>query len=511
MPSPTARLRRSTLSTIGVLALAVAGLGGQSGPYRVAPERLLKHLTFLASDDLAGRANGSPGLERAADYIAAQFRDARLVPGGDAGSYFQPFAVTMPPEAVGQRTMTIAGPEGETRFRLGMEFHPLFVRDPELDEEDVFEPAALVFAGYGISAPGLGYDDYGAVDVRGKAVIVFTHEPQEDDSTSVFNGTALTPYADIATKAAHAADRGARLLVVVEDPRHIVDRALAPDWPSDPQIDDLRVPVLRVDRARLAQALPKLDLRMLARRIDASLRPQSVALDTATLTFDRATAVTRFRVRNVVGVLRGSDPARAGEAIVIGAHYDHLGLGGRFSMAPTAQGAVHNGADDNASGTAAVLEMARVAATRGRRFPRTLVFAAFAAEEIGLLGSKHYVRHAALPPSRTVAMINLDMIGRSRGRVLIGGNHASLDVRSHLQRLALRPSLRLDDFAEGYDGDSSDDGPFAQAGVPTVCFFTGFHGDYHRPSDDWVNVDEKGAAEIATMALRLAGELAERR
>lgn len=508
MTSPARRRFRQSIAWAAgpvVAAVAVVVLGA-TGP-RASSERLRAHLQFLASDELSGRGNGSPGLERAADYIAGRFREARLEPGGDNGTYFQTFPVTLPPDPAGRRIMVVAGPSGETRFRLGLEFHPLFVRDARLAEDEIESPMGLAFGGYGISAPGLGYDDYQGLDVSGRAVVVFTHEPQENDPTSMFGGVSLTPYADIALKASRAAERGARMLVVVEDPTHVIDRAQAPDWTSDPQIDDLALPVIRIDRGRLAAALPSLDLRTLARRIDTSLTPQSVVIDGATLTFDRTTAVTRARVRNVIGIWRGSDSTRAREAIVIGAHYDHLGLGGRLSMAPMATGVVHNGADDNASGTAAVLELARLASANGRRFHRTLVFVTFAAEELDLLGSKQYVRHPTVPLSRTIGMINLDMIGRAHGRVMIGG-YARRDPRMRLAELVPALPLRLDGFAEGYEAGSSDDAPFARAGVPTVCFFTGFHGDYHRPSDDVEAVDVDGVAEIASLALTLAADMA---
>lgn len=496
--------RRIIALMLGAIGLVSSVTTADSSRYRVDSVRLLAHLKYFSSDDLAGRANGTPALDRAADYIAGQFRQARLEPGGEPGSYFQSFPVTLPPGPGDGNAMVISGPDGDTGFRLGLDFHALSVRDADAGRDGRNERLPLAFAGYGISAPGIGYDDYQGLDVDGKAVVVFTHEPRELDSDSAFGGGALTPHADVAMKAAVAAERGARLLLLVEDYTHPIDRAQAPDWTSDPQIDVLAVPVVRVGRARLATAIPRLDLRAIAQRIDATLVPQSSALDDMTLMFDRTTAVTRSRVRNVVGILRGADPVRAREAIVVGAHYDHLGLGGPLSMTATTAGRIHNGADDNASGTAGMLELARVAASGGRRFRRTLVFVAFAAEEIGLIGSKHYLRQPAVPLERTTLMINLDMIGRAHGRVMIGGRSA-LEPRA---RLAPFSRLRLDGFTEGYGDDSSDDAPFARAGIPTVCFFTGFHSDYHRPSDDWDAVDVEGAADIAALALRLAADLA---
>jgi hypothetical protein len=493
------------LALTGSAAL-LAARASDVGALRADSGRILAHVKQLSSDELGGRGNGTPGLERAADYIASRFRDARLQPGGEAGTYFQPFPITIAPSADNRRALVIKGPSGDTRFALGTQYHPLFVRDADQSTGGADERLGLIFAGYGISAPGLGYDDYQDIDVAGKAVIVFTHEPQENDPSSVFDGTALTPYGGVEMKAMHARERGARLLILVEDTAHVIDRALTPAWTEDPQIDDLSLPVVRVDRARLSRALPALDFAAIARRIDLSLVPHSQAIAGATVAFDDSTAVTRARIRNVVGIQRGVDASLAREAVVIGAHYDHLGLGGEHSMAPTATGVVHNGADDNASGTAAMLEIARLLA--GRRLPRTVIFAAFAGEELGLLGSQHYVRHPPVPTAQTVAMINLDMIGRARGRVMIGGDGRTNVLDHRLSALAPLTPLRLDGFAEGYEDGASDNASFFRAGVPTVAFFTGFHGDYHRPTDDWPGIDAPGVADIATLVLALTVDLA---
>jgi hypothetical protein len=369
----------------------------------------------------------------------------------------------------------------------------------------------VVFAGYGISAPALDYDDYAGVDVHGAAVLVFTHEPQENDGASPFEGRALTPGAAILAKAQTAAARGARALLVVEDPSHAVDRAMRASWWNDPQAEEMAIPVLRVSRDAARRIAP-IDLDDAARRIDRSLRPQSRALPGAAMTYVERRARLHARVRNVVGRLRGSDPALAGETVVIGGHYDHLGTGGRFSSAPEATGEVHNGADDNASGVAAVIEMARAAARSRSRFPRTLVFAAFAGEEIGLRGSTEYVANAAMPVARTRAMVNLDMIGRANGRVLVGlfGGAAWMDGLRDRMKPWTRLTL-LDFSAGGYQPGQSDDAAFGRAGVPAVAFFTGFHADYHRPADDWQKIDAEGAAAIANLALALVEHLANSR
>jgi hypothetical protein len=480
-------------------------------PTRPTASSYLSHVRHLSSDDFSGRGNGTPELERAAEYIAGRFRAAGLAGGIGDGSFDQPFDTEVRIEPPSSSTLVLANGSLTRTFALGMDFYPLSALDrlPGAPPP-IFDDTPLVFAGYGISAPGLGYDDYAGIDVRGAAVLVLTHEPQENDEASVFDGRNLTPAASISTKAREARERGARLLLVVEDPSHIDDRAMRGVWWADPQRDMLGIPVLRVARERLTQAVAGLDLERVAYDIDRALTPRSRPLPGVTLDYVEHRAQFTARVRNVVGVLRGSDPLLADEAVVVGAHYDHVGTGGEFSEAPEATGNIHNGADDNASGTAALLEMARTAAASPARFRRSVVFVAFAGEELGLRGSKHYVEHPAIPLDRTVAMVNLDMVGRARGRVLVGSFGWRGGFPALFRRMRSWTRLRLEDFLRGggYQPDQSDGASFAGHGVPAIAFFTGFHADYHRPSDDWPRIDAQGGAEVARLALRVVEELA---
>jgi Zn-dependent M28 family amino/carboxypeptidase len=196
------------------------------------------------------------------------------------------------------------------------------------------------------------------------------------------------------------------------------------------------------------------------------------------------------------------------QAIVIGAHYDHVGLGGRFSAAPERTGEIHNGADDNASGTAGVIEIARAAAADRSRFPRSLVFVTFAGEERGLLGSAYYASNPAIPIGETVAMLNLDMVGRANGKVNVSG----LDMAPSLERdlEAAGKAAGIEIRHEGPGAGRSDDSSFLDRRIPAINFFTGFHPDYHRPTDDWDKVDAPGAARVAMLALEFAARIAAR-
>ena len=213
-------------------------------------------------------------------------------------------------------------------------------------------------------------------------------------------------------------------------------------------------------------------------------------------------------MRNVVGVLDGSDSAKNHEALVLGAHYDHVGLGGRFSSAPERAGEIHNGADDNASGIAALIEIARSAASDRLRFPRSLVFVAFAGEEWGLLGSKYYASAPVMPLADTVMMANLDMIGRSQGSVEVGGLATTPALQADVDAAARIADINVRRGGPG--AGRSDDSSFSDRRVPALHFFTGFHDDYHRPGDDWDRVDAQGTARVATLALELAARIAAR-
>ena len=258
----------------------------------------------------------------------------------------------------------------------------------------------------------------------------------------------------------------------------------------------------------MAPLIKAWDLDRTAAVIDRDLIPRSRALPQSTVDYTQRLSLNRRTVRNVVGMLRGADAARAREAIVLGAHYDHVGLGGRFSATPERTGEIHNGADDNASGIASLIEMARAAAADRARFPRSLVFVAFAGEERGLLGSLHYTMEPAIPLDDTIAMLNLDMVGRSRGKVEVGGLNSAPSLEADVQAAAKVAGL---DVRRGGPGAGrSDDSSFIDRRVPALHFFTGFHDDYHRPSDDWERIDAQGTARVATLALELAARIATR-
>jgi hypothetical protein len=491
-----------------LLLLVIAPQAATTKP--ISPEALMKHIRFLASDDLAGRGNGTKGLETAADYIAEQFKAAGLRPGGANGSWFQPLEIVTGLTVGDVNRLSIRSGDRTVLFELGATYYPLSAtanNSMRVASAEVSR-TPLVFAGYGISAPALNYDDYAGVDVRDKAVIVFTHEPQENNGKSTRDEKSLSQFTTLMNKAMTARNNGARMLIAVSDPTHSADTGAYQGFKRDPQADDYGIPVLRVQRARIAPLLEMWQLDAVAREIDTDLKPRSRPLEGASVDYVEHLAKTRRTVRNVIGILPGTDPARAGEAVIIGAHYDHLGLGGRHSLSPDLAGQIHNGADDNASGTAAIIEIARAAVADRARFPRTTVFVTFAGEELGLLGSTYYVNHPTVPLDRTVAMVNLDMVGRPRGKIMVSGLDAAPTLRAALNAAAAAvPVLEVKQFQEGAGVGSSDDTSFALKRIPSIGFFSGFHSDYHRPTDDWQLIEPTGAASVATLALELASQV----
>ncbi len=471
----------------------------------ISPENLRTHLRVLASDEMRGRANGSPELDRAASYIADQFAHAGLQPGG-ADGWYQPFRLVAGLTVGEGNQLSISAGSTTVAFSLGTSYYPMSTTGEGSRRLDGLD---LMFAGYGIVAPDKSYDDYEGIDVNGKAVVIFSHEPQEQNPTSRLNGTRPIPQTTLRAKAAAARERGARLLVVVGDPTHASDQADYGLFAQDPDAEDEHIPVLRVRRKEAQPIIDAFGLDVRARRISEDLVPRSGPLAGARATYVEALEKNWRTVRNVVGVLPGSDDARRGEAIVIGAHYDHVGMGGHLSMTPNKVGQIHNGADDNASGTSAVIEIARVAAAARQRFPRSLVFVAFAGEERGLLGSAHYSANPAVPMANTIAMLNLDMVGRAKGQVDVSGLGASPSLEQDL-REAAHAVKGLQIKREGPGEGRSDDSSFIDRRIPAINFFTGFHSDYHRPTDDWELVDVPGTSQVATLALELAAQLAAR-
>jgi len=462
----------------------------------IDPQRYLEHVKFLASPELQGRGAGSAGLESAAHYIARQFQAFGLKPAGPSG-YLQPFSLTANARLGAQNRFEFRLGDQPRRLEPNRDFLPLnFSAAGEVS-------APVVFAGYGITAPEYNYDDYAGLDVKGKLVLVLRHEPQEADEKSVFAGKLLTAHAQLWSKAVNAKQHGAAGVILIHDRANHpgqaeeLERFGRAAGPADAGIVFVQVRA-EIAEQWLERAGRKLEEVQAA--IDQGPAPRSFELPADLRVSLKADLEREIKtVHNVAGYLPGQTP----EYLVIGAHYDHLGLGEQFSMAPGEAGKPHVGADDNASGVAGVLELARWLAAQPKQ-KRGVLFICFAGEELGLLGSRHWVDHPALPLENALAMINLDMIGRLReGKVYIGGSGSGSNFRELVERVAPKHKLTAD-LSGSFEAGSSDHTSFLSKRVPVLFFFTGLHADYHKPSDTWDKINAEGAAEL----LRAVGEAA---
>ena len=466
----------------------------------LSTDQYMDHVRFLADPAMEGRGNGAPGLEDAAEYLAAQFRAWGLRPAGENGTYFQTFELTTETELGPASRLTL----GERNLLPGDEFQSVRFSTPASVE------GSLVFVGYGITAPEMHWDDYDGVDVTGKIVVVFRHEPQEQDEDSPFDGTAFTSHASLMNKAINARQHGAAGIVFILDPNnHGTDEEAIVATATGTATDNSGI------AAAYARAEPVLsyfeaggfDLRQMQREIDTQLESRSFefAGSTANLTTD----ILRIRkpVRNVLAAIDGSDPELRNEWVIAGAHYDHLGLDGEFSLARDGNGQIHHGADDNASGTAGILELARIAGRNKDSFKRSVLLMAFAGEEVGLRGSSHFVAEPTIDIENAVAMLNLDMIGRLRDdHVYVSGVGTSADFRTALEELNESVGLSLDYSSSGMG--ASDHMSFNIKKIPVLFFFSGLHSDYHQPSDTADKINADGARKVLMLAYQMLGRLA---
>jgi len=433
------------------------------------------HVAYLADDALEGRAVTRPGARCAAHYLAAHFELLGLEPAGEDGGWFQSFPVRVGSRIEGPGLLSVSGDgtPGE-----GPEKTPPHVFDAETWHPYGFSgdgrvEAPLVYAGAGVARPGAGPPGAGIVEMEGRIAVV---EAESPGVRGVF--------ADPHVKARVAQGRGAAGLLVL----------LPPGGPLPRVEDEIRarvgIPVAAVQAERGD------GLRAAARRGETALLETRVEGRVAS-------------GWNVVARLPGEAPSREGDAVVVGAHYDHLGWGGPGSRAPGVR-AIHNGADDNGSGTAALLEVAEALAREGPPPARTVLFVAFSGEERGLLGSRHFVDHPPHPLENVAAMVNLDMVGRLRGgRVVVHGVGTAAGWAPILEAAngsgdAEPLTLQLRPRGDG----PSDHRVFHDRGVPVLHFFTGTHPDYHRPEDDADEVNAYGIERVVGLVARLVREVA---
>lgn len=453
------------------------------------------HVYFLASDEMKGRFTGTEEERIAGDYIKNHFVSYGLTPIMN-GSYFQEFPFIEKVELVGSNTLLFEKSGTKKSIQLKKDFTTAPFSGKGIVSSN------LVFVGYGISASKLNYDDYEGVDVSGKVVVAMRYHPEHDSAKSEFDR-----YATYRQKASAARDKGAAAIIFINGPflKNDEDPLMELRYDGAGSIKDFSV--LQVKRNVMDEILKEegLNLAEIQKKIDESKKPSSFALPDSKVTLSTEVKEIEKVGRNVVGYLEGTDPNLKNEYIVIGAHYDHLGIDQlkTSSMYKGSDTQIHNGADDNASGTTGLLELAEKFGSHKNELKRSLIFIAFSGEELGLLGSAYFTNNSPIPIDKIATMLNMDMIGRlneEKSLTVIGAGTSSIWKNLLNEKNKYDFKLSLSDGGSG----GSDHQAFTNKNIPVLFFFTGTHTDYHKPSDDADKINLRGQTDVVNYVYAVA-------
>ena len=497
-----------------VLSLATPLLAQDPLSREAITLRLKQTSQYLAADELEGRGINTAGIDKAADYLAAEFTRMGLDTKRYQGTPFHTFYLGSR-FGLGKTNSLVLTPAGgkPTELAMGADFTPLSLSG----SGKLNLPVA--FMGYGITAPKHNYDDYAGIDVAGHAVIVLRNEPRKTDVNSPFDGAQPSEFAVLSHKVLNAIEHQAAAVLLVTDSASLPTDAGDDPAKTDPllpflvksNVGNRQIPIIHCRRVAvepLLRSAGKLDLVTLEQGIDSDLKPRSMRLPGSLIAGEISLVRTGTLLKNVIAVLPGSGP-HAEETLILGAHYDHLGFGGAGSLAFTNKKEIHNGADDNGSGTSVLIEAARQLTLRHAKQPpaRRIVFIAFTAEESGLIGSERYVKDPLFPLNQTVAMLNLDMVGRLRQeRLTVYGTGTATEFDPLIDRLGTKHAFSIVKKPGGYG--PSDHASFHQRSIPVLHFFTGLHKQYHRPEDDSDLLNVEGMTRISQMVVDTIEELA---
>lgn len=498
---------KKTSSHLAVLILFCAQLlSAQSTSIDISRSDLELHVKYLASDELEGRRAGTEGNRKAADYIARQFERFGLSPAGTGGSFFQPFEFVASVRPGDGNALSFSRPDGL----------PPLVLTPDTDfrpfgfSSNTTISAPVVFAGYGISAPDENYDDFKDLDVSGKIIVVLRYTPEGSDPHA-----SLNRHSALRNKARTARDKGATGLIMITGPLDEEEDSII-KLSYDQSFSTSGIPAVTMKRAAFEDLLMSSgkDLKTIQEELNNTKQPQSFPIPSVTATLSTEVVKVTATTSNIVGYLEGTHPEKKNEVLVIGAHMDHLGYGGpgSGSITPDTQ-AIHNGADDNASGTSALIELAEAIGHRKHELERSVVFIAFSAEEIGLLGSTYYVNNPFVPLATTVAMLNMDMVGRLEDNTLTVHGTGTSSLWNDLLKHHNMTDTGTEKFTLKYVADGfgpSDHAQFYGKDIPVLFFFTGTHSDYHRPSDDWDKLNYAGHEQVTKFVDEIAMDLIKR-
>lgn len=463
----------------------------------ITVEELRRHVKYLASDEMEGRRSGTRGNDFAEQYITKEYKSYRLIPAGDNNTYTQQFEFVSDLKPGKNNQLAVFSGEQQYRFIPDIDFRPL----PFSSDTSVSGP--LAFVGYGISADTLHYDDYTNIDVKGKVVIILRYSPDGKNQQSPFGD-----YTALRKKIMVARDKGALAVVFVTGPADEEKDALTP-LRQERGFGNAGIAVIQLkrDAANLIFQSVGRDLKTVQKEINDTKKPVSFDFPGTIVNLQTHIVKIYSKTANVIGYIEGNDPKLKDEYVIIGAHFDHIGMGGEGSgsLQPDTT-AVHNGADDNASGVAGLLEIAQYFSAHKHELRRSFVFTAFTGEELGLLGSSNYVKHPPFPLEKTVAMLNMDMIGRLKDSALtVQGVGTSPVWKEIIERQNADSVFKLKLGQDGFG--SSDHATFNGKDIPVLFFFTGLHSDYHKPSDDWDLINYDGEKLVSDFVVRIIKDL----
>lgn len=482
-------LKKLSLAVILIIGFIMASVA-QENP-EITSDELQQHIGYLASDELEGRLPGTEGDRLAAEYIANEFRKAGIDLIAENG--FQYFEVVTSVDAGDGNILS----SGEQKVIIGKDFIPMsFSKNTEMTAE-------VVFAGYGFNVENdsMSWNDYHGLDISGKWVVILRGEPDEDNPDSPFAADA-----GLREKVLTAKDNGAGGVLFVSGPSFDKDDALMRMF-YDKTTSDAGIPIFHVKRWFI-DSLLGVPVAALEEKIISQKAPHSFETQTG---LHGVSDVVHQKVRtmNVVGMIRGNDPVLKDEIIVIGGHYDHLGMGGpgSGSREPDTE-AVHNGADDNASGVAGIIEIAERIASNKDDLRRSVVIVAFGAEEMGLIGSKYFVENPVIDMDMVVSMFNFDMIGRlsDERSIAIGGTGTSLETEDLLNKYLEAHNMKGSFSKEGFG--PSDHASFYAVDIPVFFISTGAHQDYHTPRDDIEFINFEGEKAVSDLSFDLVMDVA---
>lgn len=471
-------------------------------PDPASTERIRADVSFLASPELKGRGTGDEGAKKAADFIAKRFADLGLLPIGDKDGQGRPTFFQRFPARVGAAVNppSLAKESGKPAKKTELDANLMVTADGSASGKASGEAA---FVGYGITAPALSWDDYAGANIEGKIAVILNGAPKVEgkDKDNNKKPDVLRDFGSVRYKLRTAREHKAVGVILI---------AAADELPAVPSdSSSMGVPAVIVKRASADKFFDGLKLAdKKTWEITASEKPKP--LGKSIILIETLINPVIKDAWNVAALLPARENTKtAQEWVVMGAHYDHLGMGGTSASRAPGEKTPHLGADDNASGTALLLEAARRFSSMPVKPARNIAFIAFGAEEIGAIGSHYWVEHPAVPVNSIVGMVNADMVGRLReDKLVVDGTKTAAQWEELAKAANQGLGLNLVFGAEGFG--ASDHASFTAARVPVSFLFTGVHDDYHKPSDTPDKINFPGEEKVTTLACRIALAVAER-